>query len=578
LETLGLKSLDELVEKVVPASIRDEQSLDLGHGVSEEQALAELRALAQQNVLKKSFIGQGYYGCHTPQVILRNVLENPGWYTSYTPYQPEISQGRLEVLFNFQTMITELTGLDIANASLLDEGTAAAEAMSMCHRILRGKRQRFLVDGNIHPQTLDIIRTRAEPLEIQVDVIDPEQGAIDWHDVFALMVQYPDSGGEVSDFSALATEAHEAGALIVCAADLLALCLLKSPAELGADVAIGNAQRFGVPLGFGGPHAAFMATRDQYKRNMPGRLIGQSLDMSGKPAYRLALQTREQHIRREKATSNICTAQALLAVMSTLYACYHGRDGLQAIAHRVHKLTAQLAGQLDKLGYPLTNRHFFDTLSFRVDGDVPALCGKLVEVGYNLRLVDDSTLGVSFDETTTTDDLHAILTVLAEHAGKPLDLASLASDAQETLPTAWLRQDDFLSQPCFKRYHSETEMMRYLRRMADKDLALDRTMIPLGSCTMKLNAAAEMAPVTWPEFTQIHPFVPAEQSRGYRAMIAQLEQMLCECTGYDAGSLQPNAGSQGEYAGLLAIRRYHESRGQGHRNICLIPSSAHGTN
>lgn len=577
LETLGLESLSDLTAQVIPDAIRDESPLDLEPPVSEEQALAELQALASRNIVRKSLIGQGYYGCHTPQVILRNVLENPGWYTSYTPYQPEISQGRLEVLFNFQTLVCELTGLAIANASLLDESTAAAEAMSMCHRALRGKKNRFIVDTDTHPQTLDIIRTRAEPIGIEVERVDLRHQQPAWDDVFAVLVQMPGTSGELFDFSALSGAAHEAGAMVICASDLLAMCALKSPAEMGADVAVGSAQRFGVPFGFGGPHAAFMATTDKLKRNMPGRLIGQSVDANGKPAYRLALQTREQHIRREKATSNICTAQALLAVMATLYACYHGPDGLRAMAKRVNRFSRLLAEEVQKLGFSLTTRSGFDTFGFTVDGDADALYAKMQESGYNLRRVDENHFGLSVDETTRAEDLELIISVLAEFRGKDLQLDTEREPAQ-LLPAGMARESSFMSQPCFHDYRSETEMMRYLRRMADRDLALDRAMIPLGSCTMKLNAAAEMAPVTWPEFMNIHPFVPEAQSAGYREMIAQLEDMLNACTGYDAVSLQPNAGSQGEYAGLLAIKRYHSERGEGHRNICLIPSSAHGTN
>jgi glycine dehydrogenase len=576
LKTLGLSSLDELVEKVVPRSISD-QAFNLEAGISEEDALAEMRGFALKNVLKKSLIGQGYYGCYTPQVILRNVLENPAWYTSYTPYQPEISQGRLEVLFNFQTMITELTGLDIANASVLDEATAAAEAMSMCHRVLRAKRNRFLVAKNTLPQTLDVIQTRAQALNIVVELVDFSEDTVNYSDAMAVLVQYPGVDGKVFDFSSVAEQAHASGALVICACDLLALNLLKSPANLGADVAIGNTQRFGVPFGFGGPHAAFMATRDKFKRNLPGRLIGLSIDASGQPAYRLALQTREQHIRREKATSNICTAQALLAVMATLYASYHGRDGLRSIALRVNSHAVTFSKQLAKLGFSITEKPFFDTLTFKIDAKAAELADKLSTAGYNLRLIDDSILGISFDETSCIDDTNKILTIIADFIGKSyeaIDQASLGSTISDEL----LRTDLYLSQDCFNSYHSETEMMRYIRRMSDKDLALDRAMIPLGSCTMKLNAAAEMAPVTWPEFTDIHPFVPEDQSRGFSEMIQQLETMLCACTGYDAVSVQPNAGSQGEYAGLLAIKRYHESRGEGDRNICLIPSSAHGTN
>ncbi|MDO6461117.1 aminomethyl-transferring glycine dehydrogenase [Granulosicoccaceae sp. 1_MG-2023] len=577
LGTLGLSTLEELTAGVLPEAIRDTHVPEVGEGIAEEAALAELRALALQNKVKRSFIGQGYYGTFTPQVILRNVFENPGWYTSYTPYQPEISQGRLEVLFNFQTMVAELTGLDIANASLLDEGTAAAEAMTLCHRALRGKRGTFLVDANVHPQTLDVLETRAEPLGLRLQSFDgenlPEAGL---EDVFGVLLQYPGSNGEVRDFSALAEQTHKAGALLVCATDLLALCALKAPGQLGADVAIGSAQRFGVPLGFGGPHAAFMATLDKYKRNMPGRLVGQSLDADGRPAYRLALQTREQHIRREKATSNICTAQALLAVMATLYACYHGPDGLRNIAARVHRFTSAFAAALEGWGYERENKAYFDTLTYSTGEATAALYDAAAEAGFNLRLIDEDTLGLSFDETTSEQEVLTLLGIFAAQKGQtaPDSLAVVKSG----FAAALARTDKYLSQACFSAYHSETEMMRYLRRLADKDLALDRAMIPLGSCTMKLNAAAEMAPLSWPEFTDIHPFVPADQSAGYREMIRQVEAMLCEVTGYDGVSLQPNAGSQGEYAGLLAIMRYHRQRGQGHRNICLIPSSAHGTN
>ena len=576
LGTLGLTTLDELTDKVVPDSIRDTHIPEVGEGISEEAALAELRALALQNTVKRSLIGQGYYGTYTPQVILRNVLENPGWYTSYTPYQPEISQGRLEVLFNFQTLITELTGLAIANASLLDEGTAAAEAMTLCHRALRGKRGTFLVDANVHPQTQDLLETRAAPLGLKLETFDGETLPEGLDDVFGVLVQYPGSNGEVRDFSTIAQSAHDSGALVVCATDLLALCSLKAPGQLGADVAIGSAQRFGVPLGFGGPHAGFMATTDAHKRNMPGRLIGQSIDADGRSAYRLALQTREQHIRREKATSNICTAQALLAVMATLYACYHGPQGLRTIASRVHRAAGAFATAAEALGYERENTSFFDTLTYYTGDDTGPLVEAVCDAGYNLRVVDEDVLGLSFDETTTEADVLALLAIFARQKGQPAptSLPLFSTGFANSLA----RADQFLSQACFNDYHSETEMMRYLRRLADKDLALDRAMIPLGSCTMKLNAAAEMAPVTWPEFTDIHPFVPHDQSAGYREMIRQTEVMLCESTGYDAVSLQPNAGSQGEYAGLLAIMRYHQQRGEGQRNICLIPSSAHGTN
>ncbi len=577
LDFLGLHSIDALIERTIPPAILEQVDLELGTGLSEEEALTELKAIASENIVKKSFIGQGYYGCHTPQVILRNLLENPGWYTSYTPYQPEISQGRLELLFNFQTLTTELTGLEIANASLLDEGTAVAEAMSMCHRQLRGRRQRFVVSNNTLPQTIDILNTRAAPLGVMIDVVDLETAdTIDWDDVFAVLVQYPGVNGEVFDFSALASEAHEQGALVICACDLLALTLLKTPESLGADIAVGNSQRFGVPFGFGGPHAAFMATRDKLKRTMPGRLIGESVDAAGGKAFRLALQTREQHIRREKATSNICTAQALLAIMAVLYASYHGRDGLIGIAKRVHGLTNTLAEALSKMGFKPENTSWFDTITFKCK-EAGELFNLLCERGYNLRKVKKTFLSVSLDETATLEHVNEILQTIADFSEQTIAPVSQIQEGL-TLSDSGLRKENFMSQTCFNEYHSETEMMRYLRRLMDKDLALDRSMIPLGSCTMKLNAAAEMAPITWPEFSDIHPFVPKDQSLGYQKMIKQLELMLCRCTGYDAVSLQPNAGSQGEFAGLLAIQRYHDSRNEGQRNVCLIPSSAHGTN
>lgn len=570
LEILGYSSLDELTNAVVPDSIADNQPLDLAEPVSEEQALQELYSIAQQNQLLKSLIGQGYYNTFTPKVIQRNVLENPAWYTAYTPYQPEISQGRLEVLFYFQTMITELTGMDIANASLLDEGTAAAEAMTLCHRALRGKRNRFLVASSCHPQTIEILHTRAAPLGIELAQFDQTSSIENWDDVFGVLAQYPDTFGEVQDLNGLSSEAHENGAMVVVASDLLALTLLKSPAEMGADVVVGNSQRFGVPMGFGGPHAGFFATTDKHKRSMPGRLVGQSVDVHGQPAYRLALQTREQHIRREKATSNICTAQALLAMMATLYACYHGREGLQQIASRVHGLTSSLALQLAANGIEVLNTHYFDTLYITVS-EAAALASQANNSGYNVNLRSESQISLSLDETTTDEDIKTILSWF--------DIQPSRIDVNLTnLPATLLRSDEFLSQEVFTQYRSETEMMRYLRRLADKDIALDRSMIPLGSCTMKLNAASEMTPVTWPEFANVHPFAPVEQTRGYQTMIAQLEQMLCAATGYDGMSLQPNAGSQGEYAGLLAIKAYHESRGDHKRDICLIPNSAHGTN
>lgn len=572
LSALGYDSLDQLTETVVPNSIADNGTLNIAKPISEEAALAELKQLANKNHVMTSLIGQGYYGTHTPKVILRNVLENPAWYTAYTPYQPEISQGRLEVLFYFQTMITELTGMDIANASLLDESTAAGEAMTMCHRALRGKKNRFLVSKFCHPQTRDILATRATPLGIELIEFDETQKVDDWEDVFGVIVQYPTTYGDVYDLKQLSDTAHEHKALMIMASDLLALTLLTPPGELGADIVVGNSQRFGVPMGFGGPHAGFFATTDKHKRSMPGRLVGQSIDKQGKPAYRLALQTREQHIRREKATSNICTAQALLAIMATFYACYHGPRGLRSIAQHVHTLTSSLAKQLTDGGIKVNNHSFFDTLSIQFE-NIQSIQEQAVDAGYNvnLRSETDNLLTISLDETSQEEDVIAILSWFGITAKTTEDTGVFLTQKQ-------LRSDDFMTQAVFSTYQSETEMMRYLRRLADKDIALDRSMIPLGSCTMKLNAASEMIPVTWAEFANIHPFAPADQTLGYQEMIAQLEEMLCAATGYDAISLQPNAGSQGEYAGLLAIKAYHESRDDMKRDICLIPSSAHGTN
>jgi glycine dehydrogenase len=570
LERLGYASLDELTRCVVPSNIADDSPMDLLPGVAEEVALDELKQIASKNKVLRSFIGQGYYGTHTPKVIQRNVLENPAWYTAYTPYQPEISQGRLEVLFYFQTMVCELTGMDISGASLLDEGTAAAEAMTLCQRSCKSAANRFLVSSQCHPQTIELIETRAKPLGIEVVLFDQSTKVTDWKNAFAAIVQYPATDGSVVDFESLIEAAHDHQAMVVLATDLLALTMLKSPGSLGADVVIGNSQRFGVPFGFGGPHAAFLATKDAFKRTMPGRLVGQSVDSHGNPAFRLALQTREQHIRREKATSNICTAQALLAIMATLYACYHGPDGLRAIAGRVHGLTMRLCRSLKKLGLQVTSDRVFDTLTIQTGGMTKAVLNAAVVAGYNLRSINETHVGISLDETTTEADLQQVV--------KWFGGTSIDTDDSSTLPSDWLRSDNYLSQPVFHQYRSETEMMRYLRRLSEMDIALDRAMIPLGSCTMKLNAATEMTPVTWPEFNAIHPFAPADQSQGYREMIDQLEAMLCAVTGYDSISLQPNAGSQGEYAGLLAIKQYHDSRGDFNRNVCLIPSSAHGTN
>jgi len=572
LSALGYNSLEQLTETVVPKSIADNSALDIAKPISEENALAELKQLANKNQVKTSLIGQGYYGTHTPKVILRNVLENPAWYTAYTPYQPEISQGRLEVLFYFQTMITELTGMDIANASLLDESTATGEAMTMCHRTLRGKKNRFLVSKFCHPQTRDILQTRAAPLGIELVEFDETQAVDDWENVFGLIVQYPTTYGDIHELKQLCAAAHDHKALVIMASDLLALTMLTPPAELGADIVVGNSQRFGVPMGFGGPHAGFFATTDKHKRSMPGRLVGQSIDKHGNPAYRLALQTREQHIRREKATSNICTAQALLAIMATLYACYHGPKGLRSIAKKTHLLTSSLAQQLTNGGVTVNNQLFFDTLSIE-SKNAQSIQEKAIASGYNvnLRAEANDLLTISLDETSQQKDVETILSWFDITAND-------AENIEQYLSKEQLRNDDFMTQTVFSSYHSETEMMRYLRRLADKDIALDRSMIPLGSCTMKLNAASEMTPVTWPEFADIHPFAPVNQTLGYQEMIAQLEAMLCAATGYDAISLQPNAGSQGEYAGLLAIKAYHESRNDMQRDICLIPSSAHGTN
>ncbi|MBV2265328.1 MAG: aminomethyl-transferring glycine dehydrogenase [Thauera sp.] len=575
LDVLGLDSLDQLIDKVIPASILSAAPLALPEGRSEPETLALLRAIAGKNRVLRSFIGTGYHDTFTPTVILRNVLENPAWYTAYTPYQPEISQGRLEALLNFQTMVTDLTGLEIANASLLDEATAAAEAMAFCQRLSKSKSKAFFVSRDCHPQTIEVVRTRAEPLGFEVIVGDAAT-ELAAHEVFGVLLQYPASTGEVVDHAAIVAAAHDRKALVVVAADLLALTLLKPPGEFGADVAIGSTQRFGIPMGSGGPHAAYFATRDEHKRVMPGRVVGVSIDSHGNKAYRLAMQTREQHIRREKATSNICTAQALLAIMASMYACYHGPAGLTTIARRVHRLTATLAAGLRRLGIDVPTTAFFDTITVRV-ADAAAVHAGARAAGMNLREIDAGTVGIALDETTRRADVEALWAVFGSGVAAP-DFDAVESLVQEALPAAQLRSSAFLTHPVFSAYQSETRMLRYLRSLADKDLALDRTMIPLGSCTMKLNATTEMIPVTWPEFGGLHPFAPADQTQGYAQLTAELEQMLCACTGYDAVSLQPNAGSQGEYAGLLAIRAYHASRGEGHRDVCLIPSSAHGTN
>ncbi len=581
LRVVGHDSLDAMTDAIVPASIKSAQPLALPAPINEEEALAKIRAVAARNQVFRSFIGQGYYGTHTPKVILRNILENPAWYTAYTPYQAEISQGRMEALINFQTMVTDLTGMEIANASLLDEATAAAEAMTLAKRSAKSKSNTFLVAGDTHPQTLEVLATRAEPLGITVDVVrstDAFHQKLAAGDYFGVLVQYPASSGWVEEWSKDADTIHAHNALFVVATDLLALTLLKPPGEMGADIVIGNSQRFGVPFGFGGPHAAFMACRDAYKRSMPGRLIGVSVDAEGKAAYRLTLQTREQHIRREKATSNICTAQVLLAVMASMYAVYHGPDGLKRIAGRVARLTAILAEGLRTLGYPAVHASAFDTLCIEPGDARDAILARAQAARLNLRVRGNGSLCISLDETTTRTDIETLWGVFAGEGATLPSVDALDASAPSLIPQALRRTSDFMTHPVFNTHHSEHELLRYMRALADKDLAMDRTMIPLGSCTMKLNATAEMIPVTWPEFANLHPLAPAEQAAGYRQLIDELEAMLVECTGYDAVSLQPNSGAQGEYAGLLAIRAYHRARGEGHRDICLIPESAHGTN
>ncbi|MFF4810470.1 aminomethyl-transferring glycine dehydrogenase [Micromonospora chersina] len=569
LETVGHSSIDELMDAAIPEVIRWHGALDLPAPASEREAIAELRALAARNTVAVSMIGLGYHGTHTPAVIRRNVLENPAWYTAYTPYQPEISQGRLEALLNFQTMVTDLTGLATANASMLDEGTAAAEAMTLARRASKSKSPVYVVDADTLPQTIAVIASRAEPLGIDVRVLDVERDELPG-EFFGLHLQYPGASGAVRDHSGLVAAAHAAGALVTVAADLLALTLLRPPGEIGADIAAGTTQRFGVPMGFGGPHAGYLAVRSGLERMLPGRLVGVSKDADGNPAYRLALQTREQHIRREKATSNICTAQVLLAVMAGMYAVYHGPDGLRAIAARTHEAAARLAAGLRAGGVQVADVAFFDTVTATVPGRAAEVVAAAAQRNVNLRLVDADRVGVSCDETTTAAHLAAVWAAFG--------VAGVDGEVDADLPARFRRTSDFLTHPVFRTHHSETAMLRYLRRLSDFDYALDRGMIPLGSCTMKLNATTEMEPVTWPEFAHLHPFAPAEQTAGYRELIAQLEGWLAEVTGYDAVSVQPNAGSQGELAGLLAIRAYHRQRGEGHRDVCLIPSSAHGTN
>ncbi|MCJ0825158.1 aminomethyl-transferring glycine dehydrogenase [Luteimonas sp. 50] len=581
LAAIGHDSLDAMTDAIVPASIKSAAKLALPSPMSEVEALAKIRAIADRNQVFRSFIGQGYYGTHVPNVILRNILENPAWYTAYTPYQAEISQGRMEALINFQTMCADLTGMEIASASLLDEATAAAEAMTLARRSAKSRSNVFLVAGDTHPQTLEVLATRAEPLGFTVNVVrstDAFHAALAAGDYFGVLVQYPASSGWIADWTRDAEAIHAHGALFVVATDLLALALLKPPGEMGADIVVGNTQRFGVPFGFGGPHAGFMACRDAYKRSMPGRLIGVSIDAEGKPAYRLTLQTREQHIRREKATSNICTAQVLLAVMASMYAVYHGPEGITRIARRVERYTAILAAGLRQLGHAVVHDSAFDTLCIDPGDHSDAILARAQRLRANLRVRGNGTLCISLDETTTRDDLILLWRVFGADDARLPSIEALDAGAPSLVPDALRRTSGFLAHPVFNTHHSEHELLRYMRALADKDLAMDRTMIPLGSCTMKLNATAEMIPVTWPEFGNIHPMAPAEQAQGYKDLIDGLEAMLVECTGYDAVSLQPNSGAQGEYAGLLAIRAYHRSRGEPQRDVCLIPESAHGTN
>ncbi|MEG3842771.1 aminomethyl-transferring glycine dehydrogenase [Microcoleus sp. herbarium14] len=587
LEVLGISSLDELIDKTVPAAIRIQQPLQLPAAKSEYAALAELKEIAAKNQVFRSYIGTGYHDCITPPVIGRNILENPGWYTAYTPYQAEIAQGRLEALLNFQTMIIDLTGLEIANASLLDEGTAAAEAMAVSYGVSKNKGKAFFVAQDCHPQTIEVVQTRAKPLDIEVIVGDHQSFEFD-RTIFGALLQYPATDGAIYDYTDFIRSAHEVGALVTVAADILSLCLLKPPGEFGADIAVGSTQRFGIPLGFGGPHAAYFATREEFKRQVPGRIVGVSKDANGKSALRLALQTREQHIRREKATSNICTAQVLLAVMAGMYAVYHGPQGLKEIAEKVRDLTALLASGLKSLGYKIGTEPFFDTLRVELgDKQLSEILESAQNYQINLRVFDEKTVGISLDETVTADDVKKLLAIFAEkkdviNADGDI-FVSMSLDADDfssslVYPVFCDRTSSYLTHPVFNSYHSETELLRYMHRLEAKDLSLNTSMIPLGSCTMKLNATAEMLPVSWPEFSKIHPFAPSHQTRGYQMMFVQLEQWLAEITGFAGISLQPNAGSQGEYAGLLVIRQYHEHRGESHRNICLIPQSAHGTN
>ncbi len=577
---VGAKSRRELIDGIVPRSIARRTAMAIPASVTEAEALAQLKAIAAKNQVLKSFIGQGYYGTHTPGVILRNILENPAWYTAYTPYQAEISQGRLEALINFQTMVCDLTGMPIANASMLDEATAAAEAMTLAKRSVKSKSNVFVVTGDCHPQTIEVIQTRAQPLGITLlltNSADEWQAALQG-DYFAVLAQYPSSSGRIDDLRADVAIAHGKQAAFIAAADLLALTLLSPPGEWGADIVVGTTQRFGMPLCAGGPHAAYLACRDEFKRSMPGRLVGVSVDVHGNPTYRLALQTREQHIRREKATSNICTAQVLPAVVASMYAVYHGPQGLKRIAQRVASYTAILAQGLAQLGHPMRGNSAFDTLSFKTDDATESIAARARKSGANLRINHQNHLCIALDETTTRADIELLWSVFAKPDQALPRISDFEKGLEPLIPQDLRRSSDFLTHPVFNTHRSETSMLRYIRALSDKDLALDRSMIPLGSCTMKLNATSEMIPITWPEFANIHPFAPADQLQGYAELDQQLRDWLCQATGYAGISLQPNAGSQGEYAGLLVIKAYLAANGQGQRNICLIPSSAHGTN
>ena len=577
IDVLGLETLEDIIDAVVPSRIVSRDPLLLTDTVSESAVLAHLRKMRDRNQVFVSMIGMGYYDTIMPEVIKRNVLENPGWYTAYTPYQAEISQGRLEALLNFQHMISDLTAMEIANASVLDEATAAAEAMAMAKRVSKSKASGFFVDADCHPQTIAVVRTRAYYFGYEVDVGDPRM-ALDDGEFFGVLLQYPGSSGRVWDLRATIDQAHGQGAIVIVASDLLSLVLLKPPGEMGADIVVGNSQRFGVPMGYGGPHAAFFATREQFVRAMPGRIIGRSVDNQGEPALRMALQTREQHIRREKATSNICTSQVLLAVIAGFFAIYHGPHGLALIAGRVHRFMQILVVGLGQLGFDVVTASYFDTITLHVPHRARRLAAKARELGINLRVVDADHLGIAFDEATTREDLRTLWRVFAKDPDADLNIAELDAKARECIPHELRRSAEILTHPVFERYHSETEMMRYMRRLARRDIALDRAMIPLGSCTMKLNAATELQALSYREFNALHPFAPLDQAQGYQQMFEELERMLCDLTGFAAFSLQPNAGSQGEYTGLLVIRKYHEVRGERARDVCLIPASAHGTN